>query len=100
MEIKTILKPDKEFFSRDPVNLWKFRIPSGRVHVIPERCKECEYCWNYCPQKILEKSDSTNRHGYHPPRVKEGMTEKCVACGMCESICPEFAIFVEEVRQK
>lgn len=83
---------------RVPVNLSKFFIPRGTVHIIKERCKECGYCWNYCPKDVLEKSGDINANGYHPAHVKNGKEDSCVACKMCESVCPDFAIFVEEVK--
>ena len=85
---------------RTPINLQNFRKPLGRVHIIAERCKECGYCWTYCPREVLEKSDYVNKNGYHPPRVKKGRENDCVACGMCEAICPDFAIFVEEIKNE
>lgn len=51
---------------------------------------------NYCPKKVLEKSTVFNKQGYRPPKIKDGMEAECVACKMCETICPEFAIFVSE----
>ena len=82
---------------RVPVNISKFTAPRGSVHVIEERCKECGYCWTYCPKDVLEKSDSMNSNGYHPTQVKDGKEDSCVACRMCESVCPDFAIFIEEM---
>ena len=67
--------------------------PLGRVYIIPERCKECKYCWTFCPPGILELSDEINTAGYHHPRVKKGRENDCVNCQMCTRICPEFAIF-------
>lgn len=81
---------------RVPVNFSKFQVPKGTVHVISERCKECGYCWTYCPKDVLEKSPEMNKNGYHPTRVKEGKGDSCVACRMCESVCPDFAIYVTE----
>lgn len=82
---------------RTPINLSKYRKPLGQVHVIPERCKECNYCISYCPSEVLERAPGRNTHGYHPVQVKVGKEESCVACGMCQTICPDFAIFVTEV---
>lgn len=95
---KPVLSEEQLEIVRVPVNLVNFQIPSGTVHIIEERCKECGYCWTYCPKDVLEKAENVNVNGYHPTRVKDDMEHECVACGMCESICPEFAIFVEEVK--
>ncbi|NIQ04156.1 MAG: ferredoxin family protein [Candidatus Korarchaeota archaeon] len=75
----------------------KVKVPQGKVHVITERCKECGFCIEFCPQGVLKESDETNEKGYHPPELVEDPPSKtCIACGFCERICPEFAIWVEE----
>jgi 2-oxoglutarate ferredoxin oxidoreductase subunit delta len=63
----------------------------GEVVIIADRCKGCGFCVEYCPLDILAMSDGFNRKGYHPPEV--GLSGACVNCGLCEMICPEFAIF-------
>lgn len=83
---------------REPINRAKFSIPIARVYIIPSRCKECDYCWSFCPNEVLEMSDEINTGGYHHPRVKPGKEDQCVNCGMCSAVCPEFAIYTEEVR--
>lgn len=83
---------------RQPVNIGKFPTPRGMVYVIPERCKECHFCWELCPVDVLEISDEANSHGYRYPKVKEGKEDACVDCGMCRDVCPEFAIFTMEVE--
>lgn len=83
---------------REPVNFNRFSKPKGEIHIVTERCKECNYCINYCPKDVLERSLSTNTHSYHPVRVKEDKNDSCVACGMCQTICPDFAIFVTEAK--
>jgi len=56
-------------FWRTPLDITKLKIPKG----------------------VLVLSDEFNIKGYHPPvPVKEG---ECVNCDLCETICPEFAIF-------
>ena len=43
---------------------------------------------------VLERSDQMNEKGYHPPRAVR--PERCVACRLCELLCPEFCIYVVE----
>ena len=64
----------------------------GTVHIEKDRCKGCAFCVEYCPHDVLEMSDEFNIKGYHPPYVKD--EDKCIYCQLCETICPEFAIFV------
>jgi 2-oxoglutarate ferredoxin oxidoreductase subunit delta len=64
----------------------------GEIHIDIERCKGCGFCVEYCPRDILELSEDFNSKGYHPPVVVK--EEECCYCQLCESICPEFALFV------
>ena len=71
-------------------------MPHGLIYVLVERCKGCGWCVEYCPRDVLETSDDINSKGYHPPRAVH--QEACVSCGLCELLCPEFAIYVEETE--
>jgi 2-oxoglutarate ferredoxin oxidoreductase subunit delta len=83
-----------EEFWRDPLDSAKFKPHHGTVNLIKDRCKSCEFCIEFCPQGILELSDEFNAMGYHPPKIAD--VDGCIACHLCELICPEFAIFVTE----
>ncbi|RLF48978.1 MAG: 4Fe-4S ferredoxin [Thermoplasmata archaeon] len=73
-------------------------LPRGRVYVIEDRCKGCGLCIEFCPKKVLHQSERFNAKGYHPPElIEEPPLKVCIACKFCEMICPDFAIFVEEV---
>jgi 2-oxoglutarate ferredoxin oxidoreductase subunit delta len=72
-------------------------IPVGELHIIAERCKECGFCIEFCPNRVLEESKDINSKGYHPPVVKQNF--ECNNCGICEVICPEFAIYTI-IREK
>jgi 2-oxoglutarate ferredoxin oxidoreductase subunit delta len=79
-------------FWRKPFNADKIKIPNGEIHIIVDRCKGCSFCVTYCPKDVLELSEEFNKKGYHPPCVKK--PDDCVACHLCEMLCPEFAIYV------
>jgi ferredoxin len=83
--------------ARQPMDLSSARVPVGRVHVIAERCKQCNFCINYCPTKVLEYSPEINAKGYHFPVVARGKEMACVHCRFCDLICPELAIFTTEL---
>ncbi len=78
-------------FWRQPLDLDRARSVRGEVIVIEDRCKGCGFCVEYCPRDVLVLSGKFNPKGYHPPEVDR--PEFCVNCGLCEMICPEFAIF-------
>jgi len=79
---------------RTPLDDGQVERTEGEIHILAERCKGCEYCVEYCPLDVLQLSSRFNMKGYHPPEVTKRDT--CVACHLCEVICPEFAIFVQE----
>ena len=67
-----------------------------RVTVIKERCKECGICIMLCPTNVLEKGTQINNKGYRytvPVNINA-----CIGCHLCEINCPDFAVFVTEVR--
>jgi 2-oxoglutarate ferredoxin oxidoreductase subunit delta len=82
---------------RKPMDLPLAQVPVGEVHVIAERCKECGFCISYCPTDVLVYTDDTNAKGYHYPIVAEGKETACVNCHFCDLICPELAIYTNEV---
>lgn len=52
----------------------------------PAWCKRCGNCVAFCPRGILVADE----WGY--PRQES--PERCTACGLCEMLCPDFAITV------
>jgi Pyruvate/2-oxoacid:ferredoxin oxidoreductase delta subunit len=46
--------------ARQPIDIDSAKVPVGRVHVIAERCKQCNFCINDCPTQGLEYSDEIN----------------------------------------
>lgn len=85
---------------RRPLDLDRHFLPRGQVYTIPERCKGCNFCIEFCPEDVLVESPNLNGKGYHYPVVAKGKEDDCVNCGFCRLICPEFAIFTEEIKQE
>jgi len=64
-----------------------------KIMIIEGRCKGCDYCIEFCPVKALEYSNKLNARGVHPPKVKKN--DICTGCGLCERLCPDFAIYLK-----
>jgi 2-oxoglutarate ferredoxin oxidoreductase subunit delta len=82
-----------EVFTRTPLNLAKVSTPHGQVFLIPQRCKGCKICVEFCPQGVLQSSAEMNAMGYHFPEIAPGKESACIHCEFCTLVCPEFAIF-------
>jgi 2-oxoglutarate ferredoxin oxidoreductase subunit delta len=60
------------------------------IEVKKEWCKGCAICVDACQKKVLEMK------GVYPEVV---LIEECTACGMCEVLCPDFAIVVTQAEK-
>jgi 2-oxoglutarate ferredoxin oxidoreductase subunit delta len=91
------MKPETEA-SGKILPIQRVKVSRGEIHIIEERCKQCRLCIELCPKEILRESEKVNAKGYHLPEVIEDPKNGkiCVACGFCEVICPEYAIWVEK----
>jgi 2-oxoglutarate ferredoxin oxidoreductase subunit delta len=81
-------KPARQPIS--PPQMLKLR--DADIFILEERCKGCSYCIEFCPRDVLEESRKLNAIGVHPPRVRDSTL--CVGCGVCEDVCPDFAIYL------
>ena len=85
--------------SRQPVDRQRVVVPTGQVYIIPERCKGCLFCIQFCPREVLQESAAMNAKGYHYPTVAPGKEDQCANCRFCTLLCPEFAIYTEERQE-
>lgn len=85
-------------YARTPLDISQVIVPRGQIYLIPDRCKGCRICIQFCPRNVLCLSEERNSKGYHIPRISEGMQEGCVNCGFCTIVCPEFAIYTLPVN--
>lgn len=75
---------------RKPLDLDHTKSRHYRIQVLKDRCKGCRLCIEFCPRQVLKESEELNSKGY---RIVRAEREKdCLNCGLCELICPEFAI--------
>lgn len=57
-------------------------------------CKGCDICITACPKGVFSHSKIRNNYGTPMPEATN--TQKCTACRLCEKMCPDGCINVEE----
>ena len=62
------------------------------IEIVLDWCKGCDICIKRCPVDAFETSDTLNKRGIYPPKLKED--NDCNYCRLCELLCPDFAITV------
>ncbi|MEG0051430.1 MAG: 4Fe-4S binding protein [Terrisporobacter sp.] len=60
-----------------------------------ESCKACGYCKGVCKKEAIITSEYINSKGYQVVDVDE---DKCIKCGMCYTMCPEYVFEILEVN--
>ena len=84
-----------------PFGKEKPKVVTGDIIVIKDRCKGCNFCIEFCPKNCLGLSDEFNTKGWRVAKMQR--MKDCIKCYMCERMCPDFAIFIddsEEVKPK
>jgi len=64
------------------------------IIVDPDLCKGCDICIEFCPRNVYGRSKEANKKGVYLPYIDNG--EECTKCHLCELLCPDQAITVEE----
>ena len=88
----------KDAIYRQPLDLDSANTPKGQVYILPNRCKGCGYCVEFCPEKVLIFSTEVNAKGYTYPIVENGKEDACIHCQFCNLVCPDLAIYTEEIK--
>lgn len=57
-------------------------------------CKGCGICISICPKKVYANSRKRNSYGSSMPEPVN--INECIICRLCERLCPDAAINVEE----
>jgi 2-oxoglutarate ferredoxin oxidoreductase subunit delta len=63
-----------------------------KIDIYKAWCKGCGICVAFCPTGALAKDEAGI------PYVKD--IGKCISCGWCEIRCPDFAITVEQKKNR
>jgi len=63
-------------------------VQPDKVSIYPAWCKRCGNCVAFCPRDVLEVDEWGYQRAVRP--------ERCISCRMCEMLCTDFAISVEE----
>lgn len=66
----------------------------GIFHLFPGLCKGCGLCIEKCPVDTIGWSKELGVFG--TPVVEPGHGKPCIACGICELVCPDCAILIEK----
>lgn len=66
-------------------------------HIFPDFCKGCGLCKEKCPNDVLIWSEKLGV--YATPIVKPKDEESCIACNICELVCPDCAIIIEKKKK-
>ncbi|MGI6733552.1 MAG: 4Fe-4S dicluster domain-containing protein [Anaerovoracaceae bacterium] len=68
-----------------------------KISIDKNLCKGCGICLEICPKKVYGLSQKRNSYGSPMP---EAVSEsECIVCRLCERLCPDAAINVEEGRK-
>ncbi len=74
------------------------KIENGKAifYIFPDLCKGCGLCIEKCPVKTISWAEQLGVYG--TPTVEPGHGKDCIACKMCELVCPDCAIFIKKIK--
>ena len=78
---------------RTPLDQQAVEASRGKVVIIADRCKGCEFCVGVCPKDNIRMSEMTNGAGHRYAEVIDEI--QCTGCGLCFRLCPDIAIEIK-----
>lgn len=75
-----------------------FELDKATFHIFPAYCKGCGLCKEKCPNQVIVWSDKLGVYG--TPTVKPKDEDSCIACNICEMVCPDCAISIIKKKTK
>lgn len=75
-----------------------YEMERANFHIFPEYCKGCGLCKEKCPTDVIVWSEKLGVYG--TPAVKPKDEDSCIACMICEMVCPDCAISIEKKAKK
>lgn len=66
----------------------------GIFNLFPGLCKGCGLCIEKCPVSTIGWAKELGVFG--TPVVEPGHGKPCIACGMCQRVCPDCAILIQK----
>ena len=76
--------------------IFSFEGEKGTWNIFALLCKGCGLCKEKCPKKCLNWASSLGLYG---TPVVEPNIDDCIACGTCQSVCPDCAIIVVKKKK-
>lgn len=75
-----------------------YSMEKANFHIFPQYCKGCGLCKEKCPTDVIVWSEKLGVYG--TPAVKPKDEDSCIACSICEMVCPDCAINIEKKAKK
>ncbi len=70
----------------------------GTFIICPGLCKGCGLCLERCPHDVIDWSEELGIYG--TPRAEPARMDDCIACGICQLVCPDSAILIQKKQKK
>lgn len=66
----------------------------GIFTISPDLCKGCGLCLERCPHDVIDWSEDLGVYG--TPMATPARIDDCIACGICQMVCPDAAILIRK----